>query len=212
MPGFKRMPANPKMIKNIFLIIICCFFVIDGASQMGYSNIDSKLKYNSDPAVTDIFCNGSSFYLQFRLGSKSVKLDQGFLLVDSQVIQIALLRIDGPKKTSYSLTPQEQHNILSAYSKYELDYFTHDLKTEVINPDNQWIDTKSGKWLVWYFRVGDDSSVQVYKKTVIQLFASKIIGDMILDINAPISEEGDFKKAGLIVNELMESLTTKSEQ
>jgi len=200
------------MIKNIFLIIICCSFVKDGASQITYSNIDSKLKYNSDPAGTDIFCNGPSFSLNFRLGSKSVKLDQSFLSVDSQVIQIALLRIDGPKITSSSLTPEEQHKILSTYSKYELDYFTHDLKTEVINPDSQWIDTKSGKWLVWYFRVGDNSSLQVYKKTVIQLFASKMIGDMIMDINAPIFEEGDFKKAGLIVNELMESFTTKSEQ
>ena len=200
------------MIKNIFLIIICCSFVKDGLSQMTYSNVDSKLKYNSDPAGTDVFCTGSSFSLKFRLGPKSVKLDQSFLSVDSQVIQIALLRIDGPKITSSSLTPEEQHKILSTYSKYELDYFTHDLKTEVINPDSQWIDTKSGKWLVWYFRVGDNSSLQVYKKTVIQLFASKMIGDMIMDINAPIFEEGDFKKAGLIVNELMESFTTKSEQ
>jgi len=195
------------MTKYIFLIITCCSFVKNGTSQITFSNVDSKLKYSLTSTGTDLFCNGSTFSFKFKLASKSIKLNKNLVSVDSQLIQIALLKIDGLKNGPANLTSQEQQKLLTEYSKYELDYFTQDLKVEVINPNNQWVDTKSKKWLVWYFRVGN-IPVDTEMKTVIQLFASTIIGDKILNINAPILRDGDFNKAALIVNELMESLIT----
>ena len=46
----------------------------------------------------------------------------------------------------------------------------------------------------------------------IQLFATTVIGDKVLIINAPILIGGDFSNSALIVNEIMESLIiTKNE-
>jgi hypothetical protein len=48
--------------------------------------------------------------------------------------------------------------------------------------------------------------IQLDTQTEIQLFATTVIGDRILIINAPIIIGGDFSKAALIVNEFMEAL------
>lgn len=197
------------MTKRIFLVIIYCFFAKNGISQITFSNIDSKLKYNTSSTGTDLFCNGSAFSFKFKLTSNSIRiLNNNLISVDSQVIQIALLKVDSLKNGFNNLTIQQEQQLLTDYSNYELNYFAQDLKVEIINPNSQWVNTKSRKWLVWYFRVGSVPTT-VENKTAIQLFASTIIGNKILDINAPISTDGDFTKASLIVNELMETLTTK---
>ena len=135
----------------------------------------------------------------------TIKQQGDFLLVDSQVIQIASLTVNGAKKDLANLSVSEQKQLLSDYSKYEMDYFSNDQKIEVINPENQWVSIKSKHWLIWYFRVWN-LPIQVEGKTAIQLFASTIIGDKILDLNAPIQQDGNFGKAALIVNQMMESL------
>ena len=50
------------------------------------------------------------------------------------------------------------------------------------------------------------TDIKLEKRTEIQLFASTVIGDKILTINAPVMNGGSFEEACLIVNELMESL------
>jgi hypothetical protein len=65
--------------------------------------------------------------------------------------------------------------------------------------------TKSKGWYIWYFKVGK-VPIQLDTQTEIQLFATTVIGDRILIINAPIIIGGDFSKAALIVNEFMEAL------
>jgi hypothetical protein len=74
------------------------------------------------------------------------------------------------------------------------------------NSSNQWVMIKAKGWFIWYFRV-DNTPAKVDTQTKIQLFASTVIGDHILTINAPIFSDGDFDKAGLIVNDMMETLT-----
>jgi hypothetical protein len=143
------------------------------------------------------------------LKQKKVPVEGNFAFVDSQAIQISPLTIKGLKKETAKLTNTEQKQLLSDYSKYELDYFTKELKIEVINPHNQWVAIKSRYWFIWYFRVGKQP-VEIETKTSIQLFASTIVSGKVLNINAPILEDGDFSKAGQIVNEMMESLTVKS--
>lgn len=96
--------------------------------------------------------------------------------------------------------------MLDAYSKYELEYFKSNLGVEVINLNSQWVVTKSKGWFIWYFKV-DKVPKQVDIQTEIQLFATTIIGNEILIINAPIMTGGDFSKAALIVDEFMEALT-----
>ena len=100
-----------------------------------------------------------------------------------------------------------EKQLLEEYSNYELDYFKNELGIEAINPSSQWVVTKSKGWFIWYFKVGN-TPVQVEKQVTIQLFASTVIGDKILTVNAPILSDGDFNKAALIVNDMMEAMIT----
>jgi hypothetical protein len=118
-----------------------------------------------------------------------------------------LLKLSGYKQDSGNLSMTDQKQLLSVYSNYELEYFKNELNIEVVNASNQWVVTKSKGWFIWYFRVGN-MPMQVTKPTVIQLFASTLIADKVLTINAPIQADADFNKAGLIVNEMMETLVT----
>jgi hypothetical protein len=88
-----------------------------------------------------------------------------------------------------------------------MNYMTSQ-NVEIIDPHNQWVPIKSRHWFIWYFRVGSvPSSPEVTKKFSYQLFASTLLDDKVLTINAPIFANGDFTKAGLIVNDMMESIS-----
>ena len=143
--------------------------------------------------------------MQFQLPQKSIEVQRNFLIVDSQPIQISPLKVSGTEKNMDSLNATEQKQLLSDYSKYEMDYFTNELKIEITKASNQWVEVGSRNWFIWYFSVGKIPE-QMEKKVQTQLFASTIIADKILTINAPIFEGGDFRKAGLIVDQMMKSL------
>jgi hypothetical protein len=128
-----------------------------------------------------------------------------FVTIDTQTIQIIPLKFSGFKKASNNLNMDDQKLLLNTYSNYELDYFRNELNVELVNPNHQWVVTKSKGWFIWYFRICNVST-QISNPTEIQLFASTVIGDKVLTINAPISSDADFNKAGLIVNEMMETL------
>jgi hypothetical protein len=198
-------------MRTPLLIILYLVLSNPATSQVSFSNIEFKLIQNADQTGTNLTCTGSSFSLGFRLKSATVKKiqDPGFISIDSQLVQIAPLKVEGSKKELDSLSEQEQKEFLTDYSKYELEYFAKELNIEVINPNSQWVDANSRKWLVWYFRVGK-VPVSTDKKTEIQLFATTIVGKQILSLNAPIQGDGDFRKAALIINQMMESLTVNA--
>jgi hypothetical protein len=151
--------------------------------------------------------------IKFELKRNVVETQQNnFVKVDGQVIQVIALKFSGYNKDSGNLSMTDQKRLLDIYSKYELEYFKNDLNVEVITPNNQWVVTNSKRgWFVWYFRVGK-LPVQVSKRMEIQLFASTVMSDKVVTINAPIQSDGDFTKAGLIVNEMMETLSNSNSQ
>jgi hypothetical protein len=197
-------------MKTPIIIILFLFLSKSLMAQVSFSQVEYKLDKSTDETGTNLVCKASSFSAKFRLKSKAVELSDnvGFVTIDSQLIQITPLKVDGAKKSLDSLTDSEKKDFLSEYSKYELDYFTNDLKIEVINPNSQWVDANSNKWLVWYFRVGKAPATPAIKMEI-QLFASTIIGSQVLTLNAPVKKDGDFRNAALTVNQLMESLTVK---
>ncbi|WP_460571663.1 hypothetical protein [Flaviaesturariibacter terrae] len=154
---------------------------------------------------SDILCDGPSFHIRLCTARKEVTLQGQLALVDGQLIQVAPLAVGGLRKNIRVLSVAEQKELLAAYSKYELDYFASELGIGVINPNNQWVPLKGRYWFLWYFRVGN-TAAGVQQPVRIQLFASTVIGGKILTINAPIMADADFAKAGLFVNELMESI------
>ena len=195
-------------MKALLITILIGFFVSNLTGQISFSNIDVKFKTVKSNNSTELICSNSTMSIKFQLKHNiTVMQQENFVTIDGQTIQITPLKISGYKKGFTSLSINEQKQILDSYSKYELDYFKNELNVEIINPNSQWVMTKSRVWVVWYFRVGN-LSTELNKKTKIQLFSSTIIGDKVLTINAPQSDDSDFKNASLIVNEMMESLRT----
>ena len=66
----------------------------------------------------------------------------------------------------------------------------------VLDSNSQWVVAGSSTRLVWYFQVGEVPIIPS-QKTEIQLFASTILDEKFLTINAPTVTGGDFTKAGL---------------
>jgi hypothetical protein len=195
-------------MRIFFLIILTGLFFINVSGQVSFSPVDSKLKTQKSNNLTELICSSSTMTVKFPLKHNVTVLEQNnFVTVDSQTIQITPLKFNDDKKSTNGQSMSDENQLLDEYSKYELDYFKNELGIEVINPGSQWVVTKSKGWFVWYFRVGS-TPVQVEKQAIIQLFASTVIGDNILTVNAPIFSDGDFNKAGLIVNDMMEGIVT----
>ena len=194
-------------MRTFLLLILTGFFAINVSGQVSFSSVDSKLKTQKVNDLTELICTSPTISIEFQLKHNVVITQhKNFVTVDSQVIQIIPLKYSNNKTDSFEQNINYQKQLLDAYSKYEIDYFKNELGVTVINLNSQWVVTKSKGWFIWYFKVGNIPE-QVYKKTRIQLFASTFIGDNILIINAPIFTDGDFTKAGLIVNDMMETLT-----
>jgi hypothetical protein len=187
-----------------FLILFIGLFVVNTKGQVAFSPVESKIEMSN----SDLIYSSSTITLKFTLKRQVKVLPQNnFITVDSQAIQIMALKFDGYKKNTNGENLDNQKELLATYSKYELDYFS-ELGVEIINPNNQWVMSKSKGWFIWYFKVGKVPS-QTDKQTQIQLFATTVIDGKIFIINAPIMAGDDFSKAALIVNDLMEALTIK---
>lgn len=181
-------------------------FFINVSGQVSFSPVDSKLQTQQSNNLTELICSSLTMTVKFPLKRDVTVLHQNnFATVDSQVIQVIPLTFRGFKKSTNGLSMPEQKQLLDAYSKYELDYFKNELGINVIDPNSQWVVTNSKGWFVWYFKVGN-LPVQVDKQTAIQLFASTVIGDKILTVNAPLLPGGHFTIAAQIVNEMMETI------
>lgn len=191
------------MTRTLFLIILIGLFTGKVIGQVSFLPVDSKLQKNNNELVY----SDSTTIIKFPLKRQvTVSSQNNFVIIDSQTIQIMSLKFTGYKKDTNGENLNNQKELLDTYSKYELEYFKSGLGVEVINPNNQWVMTKSKGWFIWYFKVGKVPT-QVDTQTDIQLFATTVIGDKILIINAPIMTGGDFSKVALIVNEFMEALT-----
>ena len=193
-----------NIIRTPFLIILIGLFAGNVKGQISFSPIESKLQ--TLKSNNELTFSSSKMTVKFPLKREVKVLPQNNLVtIDSQTIQIMSLKFDGYNKDTNGENLNNQKQLLDAYSKYELEYFKNDLGVEIINPNSQWVVTKLKGWFIWYFKVGSVPK-QVDKQTEIQLFATTVIGDEILIINAPILAGGNFSKAAQIVNEMMEAL------
>jgi hypothetical protein len=190
------------MIRTCYLILLIGFFTGNVKGQVSFSPVVSKLQKIKNELIYSSFSTTFKFPLKRQV---SISPQNNFVTIDSQILQIMTLKFDGYKKDTKGENLNNQKELLASYSNNELEYFKSDLSVEVINPRSQWVLTKSKGWYIWYFKVGK-VPIQLDTQTEIQLFATTVIGDRILIINAPIIIGGDFSKAALIVNEFMEAL------
>lgn len=191
------------MTRTFFLILLIGLSNGNVKGQVSFSPVASKLQISNN----ELICSNSSTAFKFPLKRQvTVSPQNNFVTIDSQILQIMTLKFDGYQKDTKGENFNNQKELLDAYSKYELEYFKSDLGLEILNPSSQWVVTKSKGWFIWYFKIGKVPT-QVGTQTEIQLFATTVIGDNVLIINAPIMTGGDFSKAALIVNEFMEAIT-----
>lgn len=176
-------------------------------SQLRYELVTFKLNIPGGTKKLQIKPSSASFTLDFDLPESSLELlpQNEFLLIDSQITQCTMLRIEGLKLPVNELKDEEQRELLKNYSKYELDYLRDELKVEVIDPNDQWVDIKNRKWFIWYFKIGA-MPVNVERRFSIQLFASTLVGQNILTLNMPVEQSGDFVRTALIMNAMMEGM------
>lgn len=192
---------------RIFLTILMGVLFTSANGQTSFSPVESKLKLIKSNDLTELVCSGPTIAVKFSVKRKLIIMPQNnFCDVDGQAIQITPLKFSGYKKDVTGQSINNQKQLLEAYTQYELDYFKNDLHIGLINSSNQWVVVKSKGWFIWYFKV-DSTPAQVSKPTKIQLFASTVVGDHILTINAPVFTDDEFTKAGLIVNDMMETLS-----
>jgi hypothetical protein len=201
--AIKRSTTNNIMTRTFFLIILLGFFTVTVSGQVSFSTVDGKLQKTNNELIYSNSTTTVKFPLKRQL---TVSPQNNFVTIDSQTIQIMALKFTGYKKDTKGDNLNTHKELLDTYSKYELEYFRSDLGVEVMNPNSQWVMTKSKGWFIWYFKVGKVPT-QVETQTDIQLFATTVIGDQILIINAPIMTGGDFSKAADIVNEFMEAMS-----
>jgi hypothetical protein len=201
--AIKRTITNNIMTKTFFLMVLIGLFTGNVKGQVSFAPVDSKLQKSNN----ELIYSSSTTTVKFPLKRQvTVAPHNNFVTVDSQTIQIMALKFDGYKKDTKGENLNNQKKLLDTYSKYEFEYFKSDLGVEVLNPNSQWVMTKLKGWFIWYFKVGKVPT-QVDTQTDIQLYATTVIGDKILIINAPIMTGEDFSKAALIVNEFMGALT-----
>lgn len=191
-------------MKVFLLILLAGLSVLKLQGQVSFSTVETKLKTAKAGAMTELSCTGSTMSVNFRLKRKvTIQQQKNFIAVDGQTVQVIALQCAGEKEIVSGKDGAQQ--LLQAYSRSEMDYFKNELGVELIQPNSQWVKLPSTNWLVWYFRVGK-TNMQADNPTAIQLFASTIIGNKVLTINAPVLTDGDFNKAGSIVNDMMESM------
>lgn len=209
------MKFNFEMWTSIFkfTVRIPLFIILFGLctsnvkGQVTFSSVESKLEKSN----SELIFKSPSTSIKFAT-NRAVVLSSlpNFAIIDGQEIQITSLEFDGYQKATNGDNFKNQNNLLETYSNYELAYFKNEIGVEIINPNSQWVISNSRGWFIWYFRSGKVST-QVGSPTGIQLFATTVIGNNILIINAPIMIDGDFSEAAYIINDLMEALTIVSQ-
>jgi len=196
-------------MKKKLLTILVGLFVSTLNGQVSFSYVDINIKTININDLREIVCSDSTMSLLFTLKHNVTALQQkNWVEIDSQAVQIVSFKINGYDKSLTDLSSDDQKQLLGSYSENELNYYKTGLHVEVINPHNQWVITKSRGWFIWYFRVGKLPTGSKTKFEM-QLYASTVIGNNILTINAPIQNDGNFTKAANIVNDMMESILIK---
>lgn len=131
-----------------------------------------------------------------------------FLEIDGQIIQMNILEVDGITKKMMRKDTAFERTILTKHSEYEMNYFRKDLGLKIINPENQWVIVNGRGWLIWYFKLGNVPK-KGQNQFELQLYATTLVGEKIIFINAPMLKNTDFGESANMVNELMESMLVK---
>lgn len=195
-----------NFMRPFILILLIGLLTSTVRGQVSFSPVDGMLQLSNNELVYV----SSTATVKFPVKRQVTVVPQSDIVtVDGQILQIMTLKFSGFDKSTTDQFFDNQKQLLDAYSQYEMKYFKNELRIDVVNPNSQWVVSRSRGWLIWYFRVGG-VPIHTDEQTVVQLFATTIVGDRVFIINAPVMTGNDFSKAALIVNDMMEAMSWTS--
>lgn len=178
-------------------------------SQIDFKDPSYDLSIVSNGKVIELSAEKINVRFPSKRQPKLIKQESNkFIEIDGQIIQMNILEVNGITKKMMRRDTAFERTILTKHSEYELNYFRKDLGLKIVNPENQWVSVGGRSWLIWYFKIGNVPK-NVRNQCELQLYATTLVGDKIIFINAPMSKNTDFGESANLVNELMESMLVK---
>lgn len=195
------------MKKLTFLSFILLSFQF--YAQIGFKDPSYDLSIVSNGKVIELSAEKINVRFPSKRQPKLIKQESNkFIEIDGQIIQLNILDVDGVTKKMMRKDTAFERTILTKHSEYEMNYFRKDLGLKIINPENQWVIVNGRGWLIWYFKLGNVPK-KGQNQFELQLYATTLVGDKIIFINAPMLKNTDFGESANMVNELMESMLVK---
>jgi hypothetical protein len=195
------------MKKLTFLSFILLSFQF--YAQIGFKDPSYDLSIVSNGKVIELSAEKINVRFPSKRQPKLIKQESNkFIEIDGQIIQLNILEVDGVTKKMMRKDTAFERTILTKHSEYEMNYFRKDLGLKIINPENQWVIVNGRGWLIWYFKLGNVPK-KGQNQFELQLYATTLVGDKIILINAPMLKNTDFGESANMVNELMESMLVK---
>lgn len=195
------------MKKLTFLSFILLSFQF--YAQIVFKDPSYNVSILSNGKVIELSAEKINVRFQSKRQPKLIKQESNkFIEIDGQIIQLNILEVDGITKKMMRTDTAFERTILTKHSEYEMNYFRKDLGLKIINPENQWVIVNGRGWLIWYFKLGNVPK-KGQNQFELQLYATTLVGDKIIFINAPMSKNTDFGESANMVNELMESMLVK---
>lgn len=195
------------MKKLTFLSFILLSFQF--YAQIVFKDPSYDVSILSNGKVIELSAEKINVRFQSKRQPKLIKQESNkFIEIDGQIIQLNILEVDGITKKMMRTDTAFERTILTKHSEYEMNYFRKDLGLKIINPENQWVIVNGRGWLIWYFKLGNVPK-KGQNQFELQLYATTLVGDKIIFINAPMSKNTDFGESANMVNELMESMLVK---
>lgn len=194
-----------KIITFLSFILLSFSFY----TQINFNDPSYDLSIVSNGKVIEL--SAEKIKVQFPSKRQPKLIKQGsnkFLEIDGQIIQMNILKLDGITKKMRRKDTEFERTILTKHSEYEINYIRKELGIKIMNPENQWVSVGGRSWLIWYFKIGN-APKNVQNQFELQLYATTLIGDKIICINAPMQKNTDFGESANLVNELMESMLVK---
>lgn len=194
---------------KIFTFLSFIFLSFPFYTQIDFKDPSYDLSIVSNGKVIELSAEKINVRFPSKRQPKLIKQESNkFIEIDGQIIQMNILEVNGITKKMMRRDTAFERTILTKHSEYELNYFRKDLGLKIVNPENQWVFVGGRSWLIWYFKIGNVPK-NVQNQCELQLYATTLVGDKIIFINAPMSKNTDFGESANLVNELMESMLVK---
>jgi hypothetical protein len=196
-------------MNRFFLLLFSQISALSIYAQSYSYDEDFSLSFSVKDTRGQWLFKGSDHSFSITVLSKKIQETEspGYVTVDNAIVQVTALPLPKSNLDLAKLTIAQQKETLEGYVSYELDYFKNDLKINYKNLRKEWITTDSKLWLLWYFDATSyPTSEPVQQRPKIQIYASTICYNQLLDLNTPVMKVQDLTSSKELINKLMSSL------